>query len=146
MATYYVSSVSGNDSNDGLSSGNAWATLSKLDAEIASGDIALLERGSLFREGGYSLSSGTSGNLTTVDAYGSGDKPIISGYDLITSWTNFSGNIWYASVASEVFWLKADGVRVPDSRFPKTGYISNMEDVDATQTIITDTVNLTQAR
>lgn len=46
MATYYVDTATGSDSDDGLSEGNAWATLAKTQsAPIAAGDKVYVKAG-----------------------------------------------------------------------------------------------------
>ncbi len=70
---YYVSSINGNDENDGKSPETAFATLDKINKiTVKEGDLVLFERGSFFR-GFISAKSGVS-----YSAYGKGHKPIIS--------------------------------------------------------------------
>ena len=72
---YYVSSVNGNDNNDGTSPSKSWKSLSKLaSSSIAAGSYVLLERGSLWRNEGFAAKSGV-----TYTAYGTGAKPTIYG-------------------------------------------------------------------
>ena len=72
---FYVSSVNGNDSNDGTSPSKAWKSLSKLaSSSITAGSYVLLERGSLWRNEGFAAKSGV-----TYTAYGTGAKPTIYG-------------------------------------------------------------------
>ena len=47
--TFYISSINGNDANDGLSANTPFLTLNKLnEIEICAGDKILLEKGSEF--------------------------------------------------------------------------------------------------
>ncbi len=70
---YYVSNK-GNDSNDGKSPENAWATLSKVSsANLAVGDAVFFERGGVFR--GYLYAK----EGVMYSAYGKGNKPEIIG-------------------------------------------------------------------
>ncbi|MBR5309059.1 MAG: S-layer homology domain-containing protein [Clostridia bacterium] len=68
----YVS-MSGDDTNDGLSEETAVRTLTFANSLAASGDAVLLERGGLWRE----QITGKKG--VTYTAYGTGEKPIIYG-------------------------------------------------------------------
>lgn len=78
--TYYVDSVSGNDSNNGLSSSTPWKTLSKVNSTTFSpGDRIMLRAGSTWT--GEQLSpkgSGSSGSPIIIDKYGTGNKPLIA--------------------------------------------------------------------
>ncbi len=94
---YYVSSIHGNDKNDGLSPETAWKTASKLvdvragglvRIQVAKpGDGVFFERGSTF---GPSLSTNAAGDYCLLaqsgvkyGAYGVGAKPVFSaGHDL----------------------------------------------------------------
>ena len=100
-ANYYVSSSLGNDSYNGLSEATAWKTISKLNSMTFSpGDNILFRRGDIWREQLIVSSSGNSGNPITFGAYGSGEKPIISGannYNSTINWVNEQGNLWYIS-------------------------------------------------
>jgi hypothetical protein len=74
--TYYVSSSTGSDSNNGLSEATPWKTLSKIQRSTFSpGDKVLLKRGDTWLE---SLEKSTGFNGVTMGAYGSGARPIIS--------------------------------------------------------------------
>ncbi|SHO43792.1 carbohydrate binding domain-containing protein [Anaerocolumna xylanovorans] len=79
-ATYYVDSVSGNDSNNGTSSSTPWKTVSKVNAKtFAAGDKILFKAGSVFNGQLYPLGSGAAGSPIVIDMYGTGSKPIING-------------------------------------------------------------------
>lgn len=90
--TFYVSSVNGNDSNNGRSSGAPFKTLSKLASEISSNDIALLEKGSIFREVLH-----IDDDNVIVGVYGTGENPVILGsvnLSSIGNWSSVVGNIY----------------------------------------------------
>ena len=92
---YYISSINGDDNNNGLSPETAWRTLDKLVASngeddciityehvVKAGDAVFLERGSVFNAtlktrftGGYAIHI-----VDGVDygAYGVGEKPVIT--------------------------------------------------------------------
>jgi len=78
--TYYVKN-GGSDSADGLSDGNAWATVTKVNnTSLSPGDTVLFKRGSSWSTQ-LRGQSGTSGNRITFSAYDAGALPIIAGYD-----------------------------------------------------------------
>ena len=95
---YYVSSINGNDANDGLSPETAFASLKPLTSiRINEGDAVLFERGSVFR-GHFTARSNC-----IYGAYGEGEKPRFYGspYDgaVTGSWveTVQGSNIWLYS-------------------------------------------------
>ena len=74
---YYISSINGDDKNDGTSPEKAWASLNaytKNKWNFEEGDTVLFERGGLYRGDNIALLSGVS-----YGAYGSGAKPAIYG-------------------------------------------------------------------
>jgi len=81
--TYYVSSA-GNDNANGTSTSTSWATLSKVNAHtFVAGDNILFNRGDTWY-GTLTISqSGTSNSRIIFGAYGSGAKPIITGFTTI---------------------------------------------------------------
>jgi len=88
-ADYYVSSSDANRSDSGLGSqSQPWATVAKVNASVfAPGDTIHFKCGDQWRE---SLTTPSAGNATgriTFTAYGSGAKPVLSGAEMITSWT-----------------------------------------------------------
>ncbi len=95
--TYFVDFTNGNDSNSGLSTSNAWKTISKVNASVFSpGDSILFKRGEEWRD---QLLPKSGSNLANVyyGAYGSGNKPKILGShnkNAATDWVNVSGNYW----------------------------------------------------
>src|SRR3954454_14419223 len=77
--TYYVS-ADGSDAHDGTSPGSAWATLDKVNAAaLQPGDSVSFRRGDTFSGGVVLNQGGTSRLRVTLNAYGSGDRPIITG-------------------------------------------------------------------
>jgi hypothetical protein len=102
-ATYYVAN-SGNNSSSGTSPNTPWQTLAKLNAvSLAPGSSVYLQCGSAFRESllieypgaaGAPISYGTYGDCTGTNL------PLISGADLLTSWTTVQEptfSVYYAS-------------------------------------------------
>jgi hypothetical protein len=76
--SYYVDCTAGNDGNSGLGQSQAWRSLAAANrARLSPGDRLLLKRGCTW-EGPLNLSwRGTESQPITVDAYGSGYRPII---------------------------------------------------------------------
>lgn len=71
---YYISSLNGNDANDGMSEQTAWKSCEMLKtANLQSGDTVLFECGSLFREQMKLV------NGITYSSYGIGAKPLFYG-------------------------------------------------------------------
>jgi hypothetical protein len=109
-ATYYVDATNGNDTNDGLSTSAPWETIAKVNASnFNPGDQILFKRGQIWREQFTMPSSGSEGNPITFGAYGNGNKPVISGADIISGWSAdpYYANIWSATVTSKpnIVWL-----------------------------------------
>jgi len=85
--TYYVDATNGNDFNNGLSPETAWKTISKVNSmDFKPGDTILFKRGEIWREQLIVPSSGTEGRPITFGAYGEGEKPKITGADIVTNW------------------------------------------------------------
>ena len=117
-ATYYVDSVGGSDSNDGLTTATAWKTVAKVNGSTFSpGDQILFRRGGVWNESLVPPSSGASGNPIIFDAYGTGEAPTLTGYVNLaaSNWTLDSGNVWKASITSTSFnyvlfgWIGSSG-------------------------------------
>lgn len=72
MATYYISSIHGDDSNDGLSDARPWKTLFMLNScSLFPGDTVFLERGSFFdKQFLWITDSGTAEAPIVISAYG----------------------------------------------------------------------------
>jgi len=78
--TYYISSSSGSDSNDGCSTAAPWQTLTNVNATtFAAGSQILFQDGGSWTGTLHPLGSGTSGSPIVVSSYGSGSAPIIAG-------------------------------------------------------------------
>lgn len=101
MTTYYISSSTGSDSNDGLSSGSPWATLGKVYSKCVSvskfqpGDSVLLKAGDSWNSGPLVISgvanTGTAGSRITIGRYGEGANPILYGDHSDAVWTAVPG-------------------------------------------------------
>jgi hypothetical protein len=101
--TYYVSSSTGSDANNGTSSSSAWQTIGHVNAQtFQPGDSIVFKRGDVWNESLIVPSSGSSGNPVTFDAYGTGPAPNLTGYYAVpaSGWLHVSGNAWKAPLPS----------------------------------------------
>ena len=81
VSTFYLSSSSGNDNNDGLSAQTPWRSLAKANAlSLLPGDTLLLKSGDIF-VGQLVLrnESGTVEHPIVVTNYGNSERPVIDG-------------------------------------------------------------------
>src|SRR5690554_2758246 len=123
MAIVYYISANGNDDNPGTSPELAWKSLTKVNAQqFGAGDEILFKRGDEWRGTLHCNYSGTPGKPIKYGAYGEGANPVIFGSEIITGWTNHSGNIYKASVASDIVQVFIDGDRVSPARYPNESY------------------------
>ena len=90
-ATYYASPT-GNDTNNGLSTGLPFKTVVKAMSRAVAGDTVLL-RGGVYREQVEVLAVGSAGSPITLAAY-PGEVPTIKGSDLVTGWVQESPLVW----------------------------------------------------
>ncbi|OJU12453.1 MAG: hypothetical protein BGN88_04305, partial [Clostridiales bacterium 43-6] len=78
--TYYVASTNGNDTNSGTSPGSAWQTLNKVNSTtFGPGDTILFKRDCTWVGTLYPKGSGSADGRITIDAYGTGNLPLING-------------------------------------------------------------------
>lgn len=141
MPTYYVSSSTGNDNNDGLTPQTAWATIQKVNSTgIQSGDSVLFKCGDTFY-GSIQFPNFTS--PTILGSYGVGNKPKITTYKIANnqaSWVQHSANVWKLdltdtskftgntySTDANVGFLKLDGVIYGDRKFNLTNLTSDWQ-------------------
>lgn len=116
-STHYIDSAKGNDANSGISPEAAWKTIAKVNSsKFQPGDIILFRRTGIWREQLNFPSSGSSEAPITIDAYGEGEAPIISGADLVPSesWSacdNCPARIWQTAVISQPNVAIFDGVK-----------------------------------
>ena len=86
-AIYYVNISSGNDANSGTSTGAAWKSVARVNAQpLQPGDQVLFARGQTWREQLTPTSSGASGNPIVFGAYGAGANPLLKRSDLFSNW------------------------------------------------------------
>jgi hypothetical protein len=101
---YYFSSSQGNDSRSSSQAQNSstpWKSIDKLNSfssNLKAGDQILFKSGDTFYGAISITKSGTTSAPITFSSYGSGAKPVISGFTTVTSWTS-KGNGIYESNA-----------------------------------------------
>jgi hypothetical protein len=77
--TYFVSAV-GSDSNTGTSAATPWKSLTKVNQAILKpGDTVSFRRGDTFTGGVVTAQSGTSASPITLNSYGTGSAPTVTG-------------------------------------------------------------------
>lgn len=105
LRSFYVSSSTGNDANDGLTTSTPLKTIKKLSTMTFSpGDAILFKAGDVW-SGDTTLlrpkGSGTSANPITIDRYGSGAAPVIS----ITNFPNTTGGVFgVVMLSNQSYW------------------------------------------
>jgi hypothetical protein len=93
-ATTYYFSTSGSDANTGLTSTTPKKSIAAANALMISGNIILFKRGDIWYLPQGTIKLDNISNCT-LDAYGSGKRPIIAGMALIDdTWTYEGKNIW----------------------------------------------------
>jgi uncharacterized repeat protein (TIGR02059 family) len=141
-ATDYYIKNSGNDLNSGTSDEAAWATIDKVNSifsVLKPGDRILFKRGNIFYGTIKITKSGASGSPITFGAYGTGDKPIITGFTVISSWTDEGDGVYSASLTSEGLtnMVVIENNQYAMGRWPDTGY--NIFESASSNLSITDT-------
>ena len=126
-ATDYYVKNGGNDLAQGTSDATAWATIEKVNSRFSAlnpGDRILFKKGDKFYGKIIISKSGISGSPITIGAYGTGDKPIITGFTEITSWTDEGGGIYSAALNSEALtnMVVIGGKQYAMGRWPDYGY------------------------
>lgn len=118
---FYVDAINGDDSRPGYPEDSSWQTVSKVNSETFDpGDQILFNKGDTWNtteeNTGLSIpSSGTNGNQITFGAYGTGNKPILTGRDSIIGWDSASvwtqsGDAWYKEIVLDPHRLWTDDI------------------------------------
>jgi hypothetical protein len=143
-ATNYYLSATGNDSNNGTSTSTPWQTITKLNSffkSLVSGDHVLFNRGDVFYGTILPTKGFTSGNPLVFSAYGTGVNPVITGFTLVSAWTNIGRNIWESTSAvstlNDLNLVVINGVNTAMGRYPNSGYLTYQGHVSNTQIIST---------
>ena len=121
QTTYYVASA-GSDANDGRSVDKPFKSLTKVNTlSLRAGDAVLFRRGDTFPGTLRIRQSGTSEKPIRFDAYGRGDKPLLTGSSPVADWTHLGSNRWQAvcsDCGSRVTDVYRNGVAQPLGRYP----------------------------
>jgi parallel beta-helix repeat protein len=126
-ATDYYVKTAGSDSNTGLSDGQAWQTIDKVNAtSLIGGDRVFFNRGDTFYGTLMINFSGSANNPIIYSAYGTGLAPVITAFTTLTAWTNVGGGIYskavYPTYGPDVNMVTVNGVNTPLGRWPDTGW------------------------
>ncbi len=116
-ATYYVKVAGG--TGTGADDANAWSYAKFNSTNISSGDVVYFKKGEIF----YGYMKTTAG--VRYDAYGTGARPVISGFTTLPTWTSLGNNLWSASLSAGVTetMVVVNGTLTPPGRFPNTGWL-----------------------
>lgn len=129
IATDYYISSSGDDlKNNGLSSSTPWKTIAKVNSVFSSlkaGDRILFKSGDVFYGTLNITRSGVSGFPITIGSYGTGGKPVITGFTNLSGWINEGGGIYSISLKCESSpeILIIDGIQHSMGRYPNKEYL-----------------------
>jgi hypothetical protein len=136
--TYYVSAVSGNDINDGLSPSTAFRSINKVNGlALNPGDKVLFACGETWRVQLLTIQrSGSSGSPITFSSNPPGciNKPRLLGTRTVSGWAQTSGNIYTADLTAGsnaglfpngINQLFRDGQRLTMGRWPNLGTLDN---------------------
>ena len=131
---YYFSSSLGDDNRTTLQAQNSstpWKTLNKLNSFftlLQPGDSILFKRDDIFYGNITIGKSGALGSPIVLSAYGSGAKPIITGFSTVSTWTNLGGNIYESTSAistlSTARVVTINGVNTPMGRYPDNTWLT----------------------
>lgn len=128
QTNYYFSSTKGDDARTNTQAQNPetpWRTITKLNSffeNISPGDSILFKRGDTFYGSLVVNKSGTSGKSIVITAYGSGPRPVVSGFSTISTWISLGKNIYEASVPNNretINCVVINGMFQPIGRYPK---------------------------
>lgn len=118
--TYYVSSSGGDDNHEGLSEGEAFATVNKVNSlGLQPGDRVLFKCGDMWQAEQLVIRwAGSKGAPITFGSYPAGctDKPVLSGSRAVTGWSLSSGNIYAATLPVSDFPLGINQLFRDDDR------------------------------
>lgn len=130
--TYYIA-PDGNDGNSGTSSASPWKSIDKVNnTKFQAGDRILFKRGGIWKGQLIPSSSGDAGRAVVFSSYGSGDKPLISGFVSLSAWESVGNGIWQSDCEGcnvKLNMVSMDDVLLPLGRYPNAndankGYLS----------------------
>lgn len=137
-ANYYFSTATGDDNRSATLARNPmtpWKSLSKLNSffsQLQPGDSVLLKRGEVYFGAIQMTKDGTESRPIVIGAYGSGERPVISGFTTVASWTSMGGGIYESQALTTTPNLNLvviNGVnyamgRYPNETAPNKGYLN----------------------
>lgn len=115
--------------------GGTFTSLAQVNAHtFVAGDSLFFKRGETFAGTLTITGSGTIENPIYVGAYGTGAKPVITGFTRVTGWTDAGNGIWYKDIiqANElgIYYsyktaiVTVDGINTPMGRFPNDSWLT----------------------
>jgi hypothetical protein len=102
--TWYVNKATGSDSNNGTSSGSAFATIGKANTTMGGGDVVVIYPGT-YPEDICVNSSGTASHYTTFIAAAGQARPVVSGHTL-------NGGCEGATFGIQVSYVRISGLAI----------------------------------
>jgi hypothetical protein len=112
--TYYINNQSGSNcsnSSAGTSTGQPWCDFTPVNTKtFAAGDSILLSRGATWTQKMTPSGNGTSANWISIDAYGSGAKPIIKGNSSASDRTIILENADYWKISNLEIAYAGEGI------------------------------------
>jgi hypothetical protein len=156
--TYYFSTSRGDDSRSALaatSSLTPWKTINKLNSffsNIKAGDSILFKAGESYFGSILITKSGSSQADIYLGSYGTGDKPVITGFTPVTSWTSTGKGVIFESPAlnakNGVSVVTINDELIPMGRFPNesdsnSGYLTFTSHVGQTSISSKQIANIT---
>jgi hypothetical protein len=144
--TYYFSTTDGDDTRSNTEAQNGatpWKSIGKLNSffgNLRAGDFVLFKRGDVFFGTIIPTVQGSPNLPITLGAYGTGAKPVITGFVTLSSWKRIDKGI-YESVLSNapamINMVVINGKFQPIGRWPKltdrnSGYLKYQSHVEQT--------------
>ena len=151
--TYFVSSLNGNDENDGLSESTAFKSLNKInEIELAPGDKVFLLKGSVFENEFLHLKNcgDINADMIEITSYGdNGDLPIINTngkgvwYQDYGNELDFGGHVYKGNVSSAILLYDVENILIKDIEITNNLYlnaIDNFYSKNTSRTIVIDEI------
>src|SRR4051794_24810725 len=126
-ATYYLSSSSGDDSRtpeQAQNQGTPWKSIGKLNSffhNLKPGDAVLFKRNDVFYGSIVTAKAGDPNAPIVLGAYGTGAKPVISGFTTASDWTSSGKGIYESNAlpaGTEVNVVVINGREYAMGRYP----------------------------
>lgn len=135
--TYFVSSLNGNDENDGLSESTAFKSLNKInEIELAPGDKVFLLKGSVFENEFLHLKNcgDINADMIEITSYGdNGDLPKINTngkgvwYQDYGNELDFGGHVYKGNVSSAILLYDVENILIKDIEITNKEKFKDME-------------------